>query len=183
MDGARFANALVALGVKPKEMTWMAGVDVLSFGATKNGLAIGEAIVFFNSELAREFDYRRKQGGQLASKMRFLSAPWAGLLADGAWLRHAQHANDMARRLEKGIGALPGVRIAYPVQSNAVFAAIPPAAEAGMHERGWKFYTGVVTPEESRLMCSWDTTPQDVDDFARDLAELLKKPAQVRSAG
>ena len=84
MDGARFANAVVALGVTPKELTWEAGVDVLCFGGTKNGLAVGEAVVFFNPELAREFDYRCKQGGQLASKMRFLSAPWTGLLKEGA---------------------------------------------------------------------------------------------------
>src|SRR5260370_35294695 len=85
MDGARFANAVVSLGVTPKELTWESGVDVLCFGGTKNGIAIGEAVVFFNAELAREFDYRCKQGGQLASKMRFLSAPWVGMLQDGAW--------------------------------------------------------------------------------------------------
>src|SRR6266481_3105339 len=98
MDGARFANAVVSLGVTPKELTWESGVDVLCFGGTKNGLAVGEAVVFFNPELAREFDYRCKQGGQLASKMRFLSAPWVGLLQEGAWLRHARHANTMAKR-------------------------------------------------------------------------------------
>src|SRR5882762_1131216 len=103
MDGARFANAVASLGVKPKEITWQAGVDVLSFGGTKNGIGVGEAVVFFNTELAREFDYRCKQGGQLASKMRFLSAPWVGLLQDGAWLRHAKHSNDMAARLESAI--------------------------------------------------------------------------------
>jgi len=176
MDGARFANAVAALGISPGEMTWKSGVDVLCFGGTKNGIAIGEAVVFFNTELAREFDYRCKQGGQLASKMRFLSAPWVGLLQDGAWLRHAQHANSMARRLENAIGHLPGIEIGYPVQSNAVFARIPPAAIAGMDKRGWKFYTGVVTPDESRLMCSWDTTPEDVDEFASDLKALLAAP-------
>jgi len=176
MDGARFANAVAALGVSPSEMTWKSGVDVLCFGGTKNGIAIGEAVVFFNTELAREFDYRCKQGGQLASKMRFLSAPWVGLLQDGAWLRHARHANSMARRLEKAIGHLPGIEIGYPVQSNGVFAKIPPAAVAAMDQRGWKFYTGVVTPDESRLMCSWDSTPEDVDEFASDLKALLAAP-------
>lgn len=175
MDGARFANAVVALGVTPKELTWEAGVDVLCFGGTKNGVAIGEAVVFFNPELAREFEYRCKQGGQLASKMRFLSAPWVGMLSEGAWLRHARQANAMARRLEKAISTLPQVEIAYPVQSNAVFAKIPANAVQRMHQRGWKFYTGVVTPEESRLMCSWDTTPEDVDAFAKDLGDLLRK--------
>src|SRR5205823_7323145 len=122
MDGARFANALVALGTAPKEITWQTGVDVLCFGGTKNGTAVGEAVVFFNLELAREFDYRCKQGGQLASKMRFLSAPWVGMLQEGAWLRHAQHANAMAARLEKAIRPLPGVQIEHPVQTNSVFA-------------------------------------------------------------
>jgi threonine aldolase len=174
MDGARFANALISLGVTPKEITWESGVDVLCFGGTKNGIAIGEAVVFFNTELAREFDYRCKQGGQLASKMRFLSAPWVGMLQDGAWLRHARHSNRMASRLEAAIRPLPEVQIAYPVESNAVFATIPPFAVNGMHARGWKFYTGVVTADESRLMCSWDTTEEDVDRFARDLGAVLK---------
>ena len=172
MDGARFANAVASLNVPPADLTWRAGVDVLCFGMTKNGIAVGEAVVFFDRELAREFDYRCKQGGQLASKMRFLSAPWTGMLKDGAWLRHATHANAMAKRLEAGLRALSRVKISYPVESNAVFAKIPPAAEKQMHERGWKFYTGVVTPDESRLMCSWDTTPEDVDAFVADLREL-----------
>jgi threonine aldolase len=172
MDGARFANAVASLRVAPKAITWQAGVDVLCFGMTKNGVAVGEAVVFFDREPAREFDYRCKQGGQLASKMRFLSAPWTGMLQDGAWLRHAQHANAMARRLEAGLRGIPGVQVSYPVESNAVFAKIPPAPEKQMHERGWKFYTAVVTPGESRLMCSWDTTPEDVDGFVADLREL-----------
>ena len=169
IDGARFANAVASLNVAPADLTWRAGVDVLCFGMTKNGIAVGEAVVFFDRELAREFDYRCKQGGQLASKMRFLSAPWVGMLKDGAWLRHAKHANEMAKRLETGLRGIPGVNVSYPVQSNGVFVKMPPPAEKKMHERGWKFYTGVVTPNESRLMCSWDTTPQDVDGFVEDL--------------
>ncbi len=175
MDGARFANAVVALGVTPKEITWESGVDVLCFGGTKNGTAVGEAVVFFNPELAREFDYRCKQGGQLASKMRFLSAPWVGMLQEGAWLRHARHANAMARRLEAALANVPGVRVAYPVQTNAVFAKIPDPVVEGLHQRGWKFYTRVGGWDESRLMCSWDTTPEDVDGFAQDLRELAAK--------
>ncbi len=171
MDGARFANAAASLGVAPKELTWRAGVDVLCLGGAKNGVGIGEAVVFFNRELAREFDYRCKQGGQLASKMRFLSAPWTGLLRDGAWLRHASHANAMARRLEAGLQGVPGITISYPVQSNAVFAKIPAPAAAAARERGWKFYTNVGGWDQSRLMCSWDTTPEDVDAFTRDLRE------------
>jgi threonine aldolase len=174
MDGARFANAIVALGVTPKEITWESGVDVLCFGGSKNGIALGEAVVFFNTDLAREFDYRCKQGGQLASKMRFLSAPWVGMLQDGAWLRHAKHSNDMARRLEAAIRPLPHVEIAYPVQTNTVFARLPEAVTQGMYQRGWKYYTHV-SPDSARLMSSWDTTPEDVDAFAADLAELTAK--------
>src|SRR4051812_9817320 len=173
MDGARFANAVAALGVKPKDISWKAGVDVLSLGGTKNGLAVGEAVVFFNRELAKDFDYRCKQGGQLASKMRFLSAPWVGVLRDGAWLKHARHANEMAQLLETRIGKLKHVRIVHPVQSNAVFAKISDAVVKKMHGLGWKFYTHVGTEGEARLMCAWDTTAKDVHGFADDLAKLV----------
>ena len=172
MDGARFANAVAALDVAPAEITWRAGVDVLCFGGSKNGIALGEAVVFFKRELAQDFEYRCKQGGQLASKMRFLSAPWLGMLKDGVWLRHARHANNMAKRFETGIKKIHGLHVSHPVQSNSVFVKIPKAAEATLHERGWKFSTGVVTPDESRLMCSWDTTPEDVDAFLADLARI-----------
>jgi threonine aldolase len=173
MDGARFANAVASLKVAPKALTWQAGVDVLSFGGTKNGLAVGEAVVFFNRQLAYEFDYRCKQGGQLASKMRFLSAPWVGMLRDGAWLRHAAHANEMAKLLESRIRGLPQIEIVFPVESNAVFAAIPSPIVDAMYQRGWKFYTKVGV-DDARLMCSWDTTPEDVEAFAADLKELAE---------
>jgi len=146
-------------------------VDVLCFGGSKNGIALGEAVVFFNTDLAREFDYRCKQGGQLASKMRFLSAPWVGMLQDGAWLRYGQHSNAMARRLEAAIRHLPHVKIAHPVQTNSVFARLPDEVIQGMYQRGWKFYTHV-SRDNARLMCSWDTTAEDVDAFAADLAEV-----------
>ncbi len=104
--------------------------------------------------------------------MRFLSAPWVGLLQEGAWLRHARHSNAMAQRLEQKIRPIPGITISYPVQTNAVFARIPDPVVEGAHQRGWRFYTHVGGWEESRLMCSWDTTPEDVDAFAADLADL-----------
>src|SRR3989449_2835982 len=126
MDGARFANAVASLGVAPKEITWQAGVDVLCFGGTKNGTHVGDAVVFFNLELAREFDYRCKQAGQLASKMRFVSAPWVGMLQSGAWLRHAAHANRMGAYLESKLRPGPAVKILFPRQSNGVFVRIPP---------------------------------------------------------
>jgi threonine aldolase len=171
MDGARFANAVASLGCAPKEVTWQAGVDVLCFGGTKNGIHVGEAVVFFDRELAREFDYRCKQGGQLASKMRFISAPWVGVLKDGAWLRHAAHANKMAALLESKLRMIPQVKILFPRQANAVFAELPQAVRDGLRQRGWKFYT-FIGSGGCRLMCAWDTTEDDVTAFAKDLAEL-----------
>jgi threonine aldolase len=171
MDGARFANAVASLGVAPADITWRAGVDVLCFGGSKNGIALGEAVVFFDHDLARDFDYRCKQGGQLASKMRFLSAPWLGMLKDGAWLRHARHSNEMAKRLEAGLRKIPGVDISHAVQSNVVFAWISKPVEEKMRARGWQFSTGGVTPGDSRFMCSWDTTPADVEAFVAEVRE------------
>jgi threonine aldolase len=171
MDGARFANAIAALKVAPKEITWKSGVDVLCFGGAKNGLPIGEAVVFFNLELAKEFDYRCKQAGQLASKMRFLSAPWVGLLCDGAWLRHAAHANKMAKKLEAGLREISSAQIVFPCETNTVFARLPEAAIAALRERRWQFYTHV-SPGDCRLMCSWDTSESDVENFLADLKAM-----------
>jgi threonine aldolase len=171
MDGARFANAVAALGVAPKTITWQAGVDVLCFGGTKNGMPVGEAVVFFDHQLAAEFDYRCKQAGQLASKMRFISAPWLGMLKDGAWLRHAGHANAMAALLEKELTAL-GIRFLFPRQANVVFAELPKRVIDALHARGWRFYT-FIGQGGCRFMCAWDTQPEDVARFVRDVKELL----------
>ena len=173
MDGARFANAVASLGVTPKEITWQAGVDVLCFGGTKNGTAVGDAVVFFNSELAQEFDYRCKQSGQLASKMRFLSAPWVGLLQDNAWLRHAGHANAMAQLLEKSLDNISEIKILFPRQANSVFVELPTDLIQGLWKRGWMFYN-FIGKGGCRLMCAWDTTEQDVAEFVADLKALLK---------
>src|SRR3954469_21006353 len=121
MDGARFANACASLGCSAADMTWRAGVDVLCFGGTKNGMAVGEAILFFDPRLAEDFDYRCKQAGQLASKMRFLAAPWVGLLQDGAWLRNARRANACSARLAAAVADLAEFKLMFPVQANAVF--------------------------------------------------------------
>jgi len=172
MDGARFANAVVSLGVTPKELTWQAGVDVLSFGGTKNGTHAGDAVVFFDRALAREFAYRRKQGGQLASKMRFLAAPWIGLLQDGAWLRNAAHANSMAARLHQALVGTRGATILHPRQANAVFVDLPASAISGLHARGWRFYV-FIGDTGCRLMCAWDTTAEDVDAFMTDVRALV----------
>ena len=126
MDGARFANAVASLRVTPADITWRAGVDVLCFGGTKMGLPIGEAVIFFKRELSEDFAYRCKQAGQLASKMRFLSAPWLGILAEGIWLRHAAHANAMALRLAAGLREISGTRLLFPVEANGVFVDYPP---------------------------------------------------------
>ncbi|MBM3832895.1 MAG: low specificity L-threonine aldolase [Verrucomicrobia bacterium] len=172
MDGARFANAVAAFKAHPSEMTWKAGIDVLCFGGTKNGTHVGDAVVFFNRELAYEFDYRCKQAGQLASKMRFLAAPWVGMLQNGAWLRHASHANKMAELLFTKLKNLSGIKILFPREANAVFAELPEKVITGLRDRGWMFYT-FIGRGGCRFMCSWDTTEKDVKDFAADLTALL----------
>jgi threonine aldolase len=173
MDGARFANAVASLDAAPKEITWQAGVDVLCFGGSKNGMALGEAVVFFDKQLAAEFDYRCKQAGQLASKMRFLAAPWVGMLQDGAWLRHAAHANRMATYLEEQLGAIKQVKQLFPRQANAVFVELPTNVIEGLWDRGWMFYN-FIGKGGCRLMCAWDTTAEDIDAFVGDMKGLVK---------
>ncbi|MEO0562558.1 MAG: low specificity L-threonine aldolase [Chloroflexota bacterium] len=176
MDGARFANAVASLNVAPKEITWKVGVDVLCFGGTKNGLAVGEIVVFFDKAMAQDFDYRCKQAGQLASKMRFLSAPWLGLLENDVWLENANHANARAQQLYEGIQDIPGVSLMFPRQANSVFVQMPQDLISGMHARGWTFYT-FIGEGGCRLMCSWDTKPETVDAFLADIRELTMVPA------
>lgn len=171
MDGARFANAVATLGCAPADISWRAGIDVLSFGATKNGLAVGEAIVFFDPALADAFAWRVKQTGQLASKMRFVAAPWCAMLEGDVWLRNARHANAMAKRLADRLAGIPGVRLLHPVEANAVFADIPVAVQAAVRAKGWRFYT-FLGETGCRLMCAWDTAPETVDRFAGDLARV-----------
>ena len=177
LDGARFANAAAALrdrgGHSPADLTWRAGVDVLCFGGTKNGLLTTEAVVFFNRELAREFDYRVKQSGQLASKMRFASAQWAAVLRDGAWLRHAAHANHQAAKLSAGLVAL-GAKLVAPTEASGVFVELAPAAVAALEARGWHFYK-FVGEHGYRLMCSWETQDADIAAFLADARIALGK--------
>jgi threonine aldolase len=170
MDGARFANACASLGCSPADMTWRSGVDVLCFGGTKNGMAAGEAILFFNPRLAEDFDYRCKQAGQLASKMRFLSAPWVGMLETGAWLRNAEHGNACAQHLFKQISGLPGLDIVFPTQANAVFVSMPEAMITALRSRGWQFYTFI--GGAARFMFAWDAQPQRVDELASDIRRI-----------
>ena len=172
MDGARFANAVASLEVAPKEVTWQAGVDVLCFGGTKNGSHVGDAVVFFDHDLAREFDYRCKQAGQLASKMRFLAAPWVGMLEGGAWLTRAAHANAMAALLHDGVASVPGVHVLFPREANAVFVELPTRVIDALRECDWRFYT-FIGEGGCRLMCAWDTQPDDVYAFVADLRNLM----------
>ena len=167
MDGARFANACASLGKPPAEITWKSGVDVLCFGGTKNGMAVGEAILFFDRKLAEDFDYRCKQAGQLASKMRFMAAPWVGMLETGAWLRNAEHANASARYLADQLTDISAVKlVAYP-DANAVFVHAADEVLHAMHRRGWKFYNFI--GGAARFMCSWDTDRKRIDEFCRDM--------------
>ncbi|OGU18467.1 MAG: threonine aldolase [Geobacteraceae bacterium GWC2_53_11] len=161
MDGARFANAVASLNVAPADISWRAGVDVLCLGGAKNGMAVGEAVLFFDRELAYEFDYRCKQAGQLASKMRFISAPWIGMLESGAWLNNARQANDCAALLEQQLTGISGIRIMYPRQANSVFVEMPEKVAAVLRSAGWHFYS-FIGSGGARFMCSWQTTEADV---------------------
>jgi threonine aldolase len=173
MDGARLANAAVALGCSLGEASFACGVDLLSFGGTKNGLMLGEAVVVRDAALAADLPYLRKQSMQLASKMRFLAAQFDALLAGELWRRNATQANAMAARLAAAVGSLDGVRITRPVQANAVFAILPAPARAALLER-FDFYDWDEAAGEVRWMCSWDLTEADVDVFAGAIEECLQ---------
>jgi threonine aldolase len=169
LDGARFANAVASLGVAPRALTWEAGVDMLSFGGSKNGMGLSEAVVFFDRALAQDFEYRRKQAGQLASKMRYLSAPWPKLLREGLWLRNARQANAAAARLAVGLRGLAGVRVRHPVEANAVFLDLPAEVHATL-SRDWAYY--FFEGSGHRFMCSWQTTADEVQALVADLRRL-----------
>jgi threonine aldolase len=176
VDGARLANAAAALGASLRTLTTDAGVDVLSFGGTKNGLVIGDAVVFLRPDLARDFLFVRKQSMQLASKMRFLAAQFDALLGGDLWWRNASQANRMARRLAGAISAIDGAELAYPAEANGVFVTLPAAAIERLRDAlpselpfyVWDEAEGIV-----RLMCSWDTTEEDVERLVDALEEAL----------
>ena len=172
VDGARLANAAAALGVPLRTLTTDAGVDALSFGGTKTGLLLGEAVVLLRPGLGDGIEYLRKQSMQLASKMRFLAAQFDALLEDERWRTAAAHANAMAQRLAAAMASVPGIRLTQPAEANAVFAILPPAVTARLQER-WRFYVWDEATGEVRWMCSWDTTPEDVDAFASDVRSAL----------
>lgn len=173
MDGARIANAAVSLGQTLREGTRDLGVDVLTFGGTKNGLMGGEAVVFFTQGLSQDFLYLRKQGMQLNSKMRFVAAQFEALLSNNLWRRSAEHANRMARMLEQELRKLSQVRIVWPVEANGVFAQIPRAAIAKIMER-YFYYPWIEEECIVRWMCSFDTTEEDVKEFAAFVGEAVR---------
>ena len=175
VDGARFANAVATLGCTPAEATWKAGVDALSFGATKNGALAAEAVVVFKPGLAETLGYRRKRGGHLFSKMRFLAAQWDAYLEGDLWLDLARHANAMAARLAAGLCTLPGVTLLHPVEANEIFARLPAAVIEGLLAADFAFYRwGPAENNEVRLVTAFNTDPAGVDAFlaaARGLSD------------
>ena len=173
MDGARLANAAAGLELGLKEISAAVGVDILSFGGTKNGLLLGEAVVFFDLALAKDFPFVRKQGMQLASKMRFIAAQFTALLSDDLWLKSARHANKMAQRLASRVKGIPGVEITQKVEGNGVFAALPKEAIPRLQEQVF-FYALDEEKGVVRWMASFDTTEEDVDGFARLIEKTLK---------
>ena len=173
LDGARFANALVALGCSPAEATWKAGVDALALGATKNGVLAGELVVLFDPGKAEELGYRRKRGGHLFSKMRFLSAQLEAYLADDLWLRNARHANAMAAALAEGLAELSGVELSHPVEANEIFVTLPAPMIEGLFARGFQFYRwGPETDREVRLVTAFNTDPAHVEAFLSTAREF-----------
>jgi threonine aldolase len=173
LDGARLANAAASLDESLSALTTDLGVDVVSFGGTKNGLLVGEAVIFLRQELAETFRFTRKQLGQLASKMRFLAAQFDALLDGELWRSNASHANGMARRLADAIAAIEGAEIAHPVQANGVFVNLPAPAIDRLREAlpaALPFYVWDEATGTVRLMCSWDTTEEDVDGLVTAMA-------------
>jgi threonine aldolase len=177
MDGARFANALATLGCSPAEMTWKAGVDLLSFGATKNGAMLAEALIVFDAANAKELGRRRKQAGHLLSKMRYVSAQLEAYLADDLWLRLAGQANAMATRLSRGLSNVPDVDLLYPVQANEVFVRMPPHRARALRAAGFEFHEWPGRPSVFRLVTGFRTEAAEVDAF---LAEAAKPPEMPR---
>ncbi|MBI1244077.1 MAG: low specificity L-threonine aldolase [Alphaproteobacteria bacterium] len=168
VDGARFANALVGLGCTPAEASWKAGVDILSFGGTKNGCMAAEAIVVFDRMLAETLAFRRKRAGHLFSKMRFLAAQMDAYLEDGLWLDLARNANAAARRLAEGLSALPGASVVHPVEANEVFVDLPEPAIAATEKAGYRSYRWLGPgTQRLRLVSAWSSRMEDVEGFIR----------------
>ncbi len=179
MDGARFGNAVVALDCTPADISWRAGVDALAFGATKNGAACAESVLFFDPELARESAFRRKRAGHLFSKMRFISAQFAAYLEDDLWLANARHANIASARIAAGLAPLPGVALEHPVDANTIFARLPEAMIEGLLAEGFAFYRWEPEGTLIRLVTAFDTRIEDVDAFLATAARLAGSAASM----
>jgi len=173
MDGARIANAVVSLDTDFRSITTDAGVDVLSFGGTKNGLMFGEVVIFFGREKARDFEYLRKQGMQLHSKMRYIAAQFDRYLTGDLWKKNALQANRMAKKLAAELKRFPQLKLTQDVKANGVFCIMPPELVPLMQE-AYFFHIWDQQTYEVRLMCSWDTTEEDIDTFIRLLKQKLK---------
>lgn len=172
MDGARFANALVSLGCSPAEVTWKAGVDILSFGATKNGCLLAEAVVFFDPTLARDFIFRRKKSGHLVSKMRLISAQLDAYLTDNHWFKLARSANAMARLMADKLASVAGLKLCHPVEANILFVEMPQSFPAALRQKGFDFYQWANT---IRLVTSFQTTEDEVLAFCRAVTQLAEE--------
>jgi len=187
MDGARFANAIARLGCTPAELTWKAGVDALSFGATKNGALCAEAVVFFNRGLAETFRYRRRRAGHHYSKMRLISVQWLAFLENDLWLRNARHANAMAARVRQGLADPPGSRFLHPTEINFVLTALPKRVWDGLVADGYSFSRrGAPQDGVVRIACASDTPAEAVDalvEAAHRHAGLVSAGAAVGSRG
>ena len=171
MDGARFANALVSLNTTPAEMTWKSGIDVLSFGATKNGCIAAEAIIFFNKDLVGNIAFLMKRAGHLLSKMRFVSAQLDAYISNDVWLKNARHANEMGKKLSEGLAKHNSIKLAYPTEANEVFAKFPRNMIEHLNSEGYKMNEDELDGQAVRLVAAWNTQESDVDQ----LLETLKK--------
>lgn len=163
MDGARFSNAVVGSGASPADLTWRAGVDALTFGATKNGAIAAEAVVFFNDRFSADFAYRRKRAGHLWSKHRFLAAQFDAFLTDDLWLDNARHANALAARLATGLSDLPGVSLPWPTEANEIFPVLSPAIDVALKQAGFDYYDWPIIEGMVRLVTSFTTDAADIE--------------------
>ena len=171
MDGARFANALVSLGATPAEMTWKSGIDVLSFGATKNGCIAAEAIIFFKPELVGNLSFLMKRAGHLLSKMRFVSAQLDAYISNDVWLKNAKHANKMGKKLSEGLNANPKIELAYPTHANEVFVKFPRAIIEHLNSEGYKMNEEELDGKAVRLVTAWNTEESDVDQLLETISK------------
>jgi threonine aldolase len=171
MDGARFANALVSLGATPAEMTWKSGIDVLSFGATKNGCIAAEAIIFFKPELVGNLPFLMKRSGHLLSKMRFVSAQLDAYISNDVWLRNAKHANNMGKKLSEGLNSNLNIELAYPTQANEVFAKFPKPVIEHLNSKGYKMNEEELDGKAVRLVTAWNTKESDVNQLLETISQ------------